>query len=193
MLDFIQFVANAVVFVNQEADDIHGRIYKSNNVLHKAISEQCLLIAERLNAEIICDGSEFYVQYKNDMADVIAQEYPKLNASIIEYLKIDNRGDLVRKGEVLCTLAKKLELLEEKFKGTEFCSLYSDTKLLLNKIGPRHALTEKDPIEKKVMAMDIDEREKWYDMAFQMFIACMAAVPYLEYKNEIKDLKSDNY
>lgn len=64
--------------------------------------------------------------------------------------------------------------------------------MLFNKIGARHALKEKDCVEKKIMDMDQAEREKWYDRAFQMFLTCMAAVPYLEYKSGIRALRKDD-
>ena len=67
--------------------------------------------------------------------------------------------------------------------------MYSDTTELLDKIGARHALKEQDYIECKIMAMDVSEREKWYDRTFQMILACIAAIPYLGFKNEINELK----
>ena len=121
----------------------------------------------------------------------LAEQNPELRFSIQDYLKIDNRGDLDRKSEILCTLAKKLEPHESKFNGTEFKTLCSETTMLLNGVGPRHALNEKDHIKRKALAMTAKEQEEWYNRAFQMFLACMALLPYLEFKNEIKELKRE--
>ncbi len=193
LLDYIQFVANAIAFVNKKANDIHGRFYMADSTIAQAVSEQCLMIAERLNAEIILDDSEFFVQYKDDIATAIVEQNEDCSVSIVEYLKIDNRGDLTRKGEILCTLAKKLEAYEKKFNGTEFSSLRTDTKALLNNIGPRHYLEDNNHIKRKAMKMSATELEEWYDRVFQMILACLAVVPYLDIKNEIKELKRDDW
>ena len=84
---------------------------------------------------------------------------------------------------------KKLEPLAGKFKGNEFGSLFDDTTLLMNKIGARHTFNPNDKIEAKYAAMTDDELIIWYDRTFHMFLACMAAVPYLDFRAEIKMIK----
>lgn len=39
--------------------------------------------------------------------------------------------------------------------------------------------------------IDDDELEKWYDNAFHMFLACMAVIPYIDLKEDLKMLKSE--
>lgn len=106
------------------------------------------------------------------------EQHEDLSGSIMEYPKIDNRGDLQRKGEILCTLAKKLEPLESKFKGTAFATLCTDTTMLFNNIGARHAWKPEHSVSSQFMAMNETELEGWYDNAFKMFLACMSVLPY---------------
>ena len=40
---------------------------------------------------------------------VVGTDFPEIESGLAEYKKIDNRGDLNRKGEILCTLFKRLE------------------------------------------------------------------------------------
>lgn len=80
--------------------------------------------------------------------------------------------------------------MENILNGTEFSKLCTDTTFLLNHIGARHY---QDPDRKDnapFLAMSDSELEKWYDHAFDMFLACMSVLPYLEYKKDIKTLKS---
>lgn len=189
LLDYIQFIINAMIFIRVEAKSRKYRIYQASDSIFNAIIENSRLILTRLGAEIIDEDDEIFIAYKDDAATAVGIVHTDIKGSLIEYLKIDNRGDLQKKGEVLCTLAKKLEPLESKFKGTEFALLCSDTTMLLNKIGARHAVNENDRIEAKFGSMNEVELEKWYDRTFQMFLACIAVQPYLEYKNEIKGIK----
>lgn len=193
LLDYIQFILNACVFVLSEVKNNEiGFSFDRNAKVFNTISAQARAIVDRLGAEIVDDGEELFITYKNDVAIAVAEQNKDIKPSIVEYLKIDNRGNLTRKAEILCTLAKALEPYERKLKGTEFGALCSDTTKLLNKIGPRHALDDKDPLERKAIAMTPEDQEKWYDRIFQMFLACMAAVPYVGFKGEIKDLQKED-
>ena len=190
LLDYIQFISNAALFVSIDCKR-YDYYRASAETLLNAILDHSRLILNRLGAEMnLCD-EEVVVFYKDDVASAVAEQNEDLNPNIMEYLKIDNRGNLQRKGELLCTFYKELEPYESAFKGTELKTLYSDTDMLFNKIGARHALKEKDCVEKKIMDMGRREQEMWYDRAFQMFLTCMAAVPYLEYKSEIRALRKD--
>lgn len=134
------------------------------------------------------DENEYYLVYRDDVATAVSIQNEDISGSIVEYLEIDNRGDLKRKGEILCTLAKKLEDYEKLLKGSEFSSLCSDTTMLMNKIGARHSCDEKDRIASKFKTMNDAELAQWYDRTFQMFLCCMVAVPYVEEKSEIKKI-----
>ena len=190
LLDYIQFILNAVVFVGQEVKSGRYTIYQAGNTICNAIVDNSHLLLDKLGAEMVNTPHELIIAYKDDVATAVSKQNPDMSTSIIEYLKIDNRFDLQKKGEVLCTLAKKLEPMESQFKGTEFGALCSDTTMLLNKIGARHAISEKDKISLKFISMENSELETWYDRTFQMIIACISVQPYIECKNEIKDIKS---
>ena len=66
----------------------------------------------------------------------------------------------------------------------------TDTKMLFNNIGARHALKSDDKVSSQFMAMEKAELKKCYDNAFQMFLACMSVLPYLDVKVELKTVKS---
>jgi len=189
LLDYIQFITNAVCYVQEEVNKNHYYIYQAGNTIFNAITDNSLRILDKLGAKLVNIKSELFVTYKDDVADAILAENADFEVPIIEYLKIDNRGDLQRKGEVLCTLAKKLEQHEKALNGTEFKQLCSDTTFLLNNTGARHYSNPDKRSNAPFIAMTGEELEEWYDRAFQMLLACMAVVPYVGYKGDIKALK----
>ena len=193
LLDYIQYITNAASFLISILKRKEYNVYFSRaETIFNAIADNSHFLLSRLGAEMVSSPGEIWIIYKDDVASCVAEQNEDIKESIIEYLKIDNRGNLQRKGELLCTFAKKLEPHEGKLNSTEFKTLCSNTTELLNKIGARHALNDKDRIEKKVLRMGLVDQEKWYDYTFQMFLACMAVIPYIDIKGEIKLLKSEN-
>ena len=190
MLDFIQFTLNAICFVDDEVDKGNYNIYKATDSIFNAIVSNSRLILDHLGAEMIDGDKEIYIVYKDDVASAVSEQREDLKASITEYLKIDNRNDLGRKGEILCTLAKKLEPHEKDLNNSKFKQLCSDTTFLLNNIGARHSLNPENKIKAQFLTMEDEAVEQWYDRTFQMFLACVAVIPYLEYENDIKALKN---
>ena len=88
-----------------------------------------------------------------------------------------------------CTLYKRLEAEEAKFKGTTYKGIFDDTTFLFNKIGARHWV-EKDRIASKIfMTMDHEELELWYDRAYDMFLSCMVISHYLAIKKDIEAIR----
>ena len=122
LLDYIQFIINAVYFIDVQIKPDYP-IYKATDIFKNAILDNSRLILDKLCAKLETVGNEFFVTYKDDIAEAVLLEHKDLEASITDYLKIDNRGDIVRKGEILCTLAKKLEPYEKRLSNTEFKSL----------------------------------------------------------------------
>lgn len=190
LLDYIQFVSNAACFVCDQVKSRKYIIYQASDTIFKAISENAHSILDKLGAELVDCGGELYVKYKDDISEAIVAENHELEIPITEYLKIDNRGDLQRKGEVLCTLAKKLEPHEKALIGTEFKQLCTDTTFLLNNIGARHYQNPENKINAQFINMSSKKLEEWYDKAFRMFLACMAVLPYISHKSDIKELRN---
>ena len=189
LLDFIQFILNAIFFVEKMILENPFEIYHNNELIKKAIEENCDLLLGKFHAEIKTEPSELYIVYKNSIASVAAvrHPHPKVEESIIDYLKIDNRDNLKRKSEILCSLAKDLEAHKESLSTSG--QLYSDTTFLLNKSGIRHDLNPNDKQKAHFLAMNEQERIKWYDRTFEMILACMAELPYLKYKDEIQEIR----
>jgi len=188
LLDYLQFVLNAICFIENQIDQQTYAIYRNGKTLFNAIVNNCKYVIARLGAEIKQEKDEFFIVYKDDVATIVVAQNEELESSIVEYLKVDNRGDIERKAEILCTLAKRLEPYEGKLKNMEFGALCSDTTYLLNKVA-RHNQNPEKKTDAVFAEMDSDEFELWQDRVFNMFLACMAVLPYTEIKTEINELK----
>lgn len=189
VLDYIQFVLNAVRYIDKHTELYGSSLYVADKSIRKALMENCYLLLDKLNADTDFDDKEIFVVYKDDVADAVPFEHPDIEPSIVDYLKIDNRGDIEQKRSILRSLATRLEAEERTLLGTEFKSLCEDTTFLLNKFA-KHYMDPKDKTAEKIHQMDDDEIEAWCDKTFHMFLACKAAVPYVEMKKEVKGFKA---
>ena len=192
ILDFLQYVANCVY----QVDNIFKGYHHYNLTLTdpkyiNTIFDNVEALLTHLGAKLSFDriNEEFFICYDNEISDSISIQQPDIEYSLLEYLKIDNRNDLQRKGEILCTLYKKLESVSDKFKGTEFANLKSDTTFLFNKTGIRHWVEEDKLSVETFEKMDEIEKTLWYDRTYNLFLSCMAVLPYLEIKEEINKIK----
>lgn len=190
LLDFVQFILNCWFRVRTTIE--HCTVaYLSDKDALQMLLDDCRYLEDRLYCQDYMDKNthEIYVVYQNDASAAVTQQNTDVEVSLTDYCRIDNRGDLQRKGEILCTLSKKLESIEAKIKGTEFYSLYNDTTFLLNKIGARH-WTGKDELAcATFMKMSDEELEGWYDTAYEMVVTCIAVIPYLDSKSKIKEIR----
>lgn len=189
-LDFIQYVANVTMQVSLTISTCKVAYIGDKNYT-SMIFQNIHLLLEHLGTQLLLDKNtnEVFIAYKDDLGTSVSHTYPEIAGSLSEYKKIDNHGDLKRKGEILCTLFKYLEAEEPKFKGTTYKGLCDDTTFLFNKIGARHWV-EKDHIASKTfLTMSPDELELWYDRTYDMFLSCMVIANYLSIKGEIETIK----
>ena len=194
LLDYIQFLLNCWFRIGSTIKTMQnkGIAYLAREDSLEMLFQNCEYLLEKLHCKSRADekSNEIYVVYRNELAAEVSQQNPDVETSLTDYHRIDNRGDLQRKGEILCTLSKRLESVEAQIKGTEFYQTYKDTTFLLNKIGARH-WTGKDKIANATfMKLSSEELEEWYDTAFNLVVSCLAAVPYLAVKDKIKMIKN---
>lgn len=190
VLDFLQYAMNCVYRIAELTKNAKKSPF-SDDTLVTMLWDNIEKFIDKLNCMPKYDEEkqEIYILYKNSIAEVIYKENIDIEESIKEYIQIDNKGDLKRKAEILCTLYKKLEQYSSVFKGSTYKSLYEDTKFLFNKSGVRHSV-EDDPISSVTfMNMNEIELEEWYDKIYNMFLSCMVIVRYLENKSSINEIK----
>ena len=189
VLDFLQYAANCINRVL--ISDRKYRFYLINKNYPETVFENIEALIAKLGADLNFDEAteEYFVVYANEVSDIVSSQQPDIEFSLSEYLRIDNRHDLKRKAEILCTLYKKLESIDNKFKGSEFNGLKDDVDFLFNNTGIRHWVEDNKLASATFNRMADDELEGWYDNTFKLFLACMVASSYLDVKPEIKAIK----
>jgi len=190
-VDFMQLCLNSVLRIEMTLNNHSNAFYISDKNLLSNIIDNCECILESLNYSCKLDEetSEVFVYEKNPIATAVAETNEDIANSLIEYGRHNIKGNLKRKGEILCTLYKKLESIEKRFKGTEYEKLASDTKFLFNKTGIRHCMEKDKFASKTFMEMSVDQLEEWYDNTYYLFLSCMVIFSYLELKNKIEEIK----
>ena len=191
LLNFLQYVLNCIKRV-KEFVELNEDKYWYDEKVFDAINKNITLILKRLGTKAISQKKEIFIIYENaNNAAIVSQCSKEIKDCAIEYQKLSNRRNLKNKAEILCSMAKELEEVEGKFKGTAFANLCSDTTFLLNKAGIRHS-EKNDRISKKVfLEMDPEEKEKWYDRTYEMILACMACLKYIDILSEIKSFRQE--
>lgn len=194
LINFIELCLNCIFRIDNTIDNHSGVAYISDRNLLKNISNNCISILEKLNYtyKFEKETNEIYVYEENNVATAVAERNDNVSDRLIEYRRHDIKGDLKRKGEILCTLFKTLESVEKKFKGTTYEKLASDTTFLFNKTGIRHWVEQDKIASETFMKMTPDILEKWYDNTYDLFLSCMVISSYLDMKKEIEEIKRVN-
>ncbi|MDR0999948.1 MAG: hypothetical protein LBL96_03965 [Clostridiales bacterium] len=194
ILDYLQFAINCLHRAVEIVEESEGKYIFQNNdyipALHENIQQLLSVLNARCELEENADGTqEAVVIYNNSLADEVAEKHPDVTRSIYEYRHIDNRGNLQRKGEILCTLAKDIEPHVKTLKDSIYGSLIKDTEFLWNSIGARHNI-ELDKGNSVFAHMNEEELETWYDKAFELYLLSKYAIPSLDIMREIKKNKA---
>ena len=195
MLDFIQYACNCVCRVNTYISLISKKVncYWLDKSFSKALIDNMKQLILKLNCVLeIDDTNEIFIDYNDDVASVVGEDYPDISGSITEYRRIDNRGNLQRKAEILCTLYKKLESVEGKLKANNFGNIMSDATFLFNKTGIRHWQSGVKESSKKFVDMPAGELEGWYDRAFNLFLTCMVLSTYIDNKDDVSEMRKSS-
>jgi len=189
---YLQFVENCYVHIIACVTASRNIFSEINNSLQ---SEWRLIgrICEKMNYRFQKDPEtrELFLIKLTSLQEQAVKDNIDLAKSISEYQKIDTKGDLTRKAEILCTLYKTLE--SYNFKGTEFQNLYNDATFLFNKSGIRHSVEADKVAAQTFEKMTTEQKEKWYDSAFDLFLTCTVVNKhYIPLKHDLNLLRQGN-
>jgi hypothetical protein len=194
VLYFLQYAINCTAYVMNcfDQNDYSGKYGLSIQPnLVKSLFTNIKELISYLKADLIYDKEkcEFYISYSNNIADVISIQMPELKRNLTEYLLLDNTNDLERKRGILCLLYTELEPKMGKLEKAGFSTLVDNAGFLFNRANIRHSL--KDDKTKAIFG-ELSDAEilTWYDRTFDLFLACMSLLPYVErHKDEINSIK----
>jgi hypothetical protein len=191
-LDFLQYILNCVFYIGNEIQGNYKAEYFNRDLAMMIIDNTSSIIKE-LGCFFTIDKEtdEILIQYKSDTVDAVAENHPEVKRSLTEYRYHDCKGDLQRKGEILCTLYKDLESFSKNVTEKPESTIFSETSYLFNATGARHWKEGDIKRSKPFLDMKEPELEQWYDKTFEMYVACKAIADSLEVVRILKGLRKD--
>lgn len=153
------------------------------------------LLIERLNYKITLLEKEEKVLLtpKNPSATAVAELSTDETAlAILKYHHASLKGDLGEKKNLLYQISLEYEpLLQSPIEG--YKDFFEKVNALLNNLHIRHNNKAKENNKNKVINIDDQELEKWYDELYQLLLFCVLIKDNLERKNDVdkflKELK----
>lgn len=146
-------------------------------------------IVDELGYDIQKSNDIYQIVEKDNIATAVAEKNTDISEKVISYRRFSLKGDIETKKEIILKLAEKIEPLRTKFKSTSYQGLMDDVQMLLNNLNLRHNNLEGVHKKDYVVAMKVDELEKWYDRTYDMILGIIMTSDYLDSKESVKELK----
>ena len=113
-----------------------------------------------------------------------------LALKMIEYNRVLLKGNLERKREILISMAGYVEPMKMLFKGTDYSTLYDDSRNWVNHLNIRHNNSGNNSIPEYAKKWKSKDYEEWYDKIYHTLLMVILAKKQLEIKREFNKLKS---
>lgn len=114
----------------------------------------------------------------------------ELALKMIEYNRVLLKGNLDRKREILASMAGYVEPMKMLFKGTDYFTLYDDSRNWVNNLNIRHNNSGKNSVPEYAKNWESKDYEEWYDKIYHTLLMVILAKKQLEIKQEFNKLKS---
>ena len=154
------------------------------------------VILEKTNHEWAKTEQGYVIVDKNpattEAIECLEEKDSELALNMIEYNRVLLKGNLQRKREILSNIANYVEPMKILFKGTDYNSLYNDSRSMVNNLNIRHNNTGKDSLPQYAQNWRQKEFEQWYDNAYHTLLMVILAKKQLEITRTFNKLKSGN-
>lgn len=162
------------------------------------VQENICILLEHLNLEKLIIQSEEKVLLvpKSPAATAVAEiSSDETGLAILKYHHASMKGNLEEKKKLLYQISLEYEpLLQSPIEG--YKDFFEKTNALLNNLHIRHNNKAKENNKNKVINIDDQELERWYDELYQLLLFCVLIKNNLERKNDVdkflKELKGAN-
>lgn len=155
-----------------------------------AIQNNIVDLLEDLNYEINSNNnSQFIIIEKNTLTSAVAEKFPEITNTVIEYRRFALKGNVEAKERILDALANKVEPLKVKFKGTSYKQIIEDIGMMLNNLNIRHNNLDGPKKQNYTTSMTSQELENWYDTLYDLMLTALMIEDYNNKKQSIEELK----
>lgn len=122
--------------------------------------------------------------------ECLEEKDSELALKMIEYNRVLLKGNLDRKREILASMASYVEPMKMLFKGTDYFTLYDDSRNWVNNLNIRHNNSGKNSVPEYAKNWKSKDYEEWYDKIYHTLLMVVLAKKQLEIKQEFNKLKS---
>lgn len=159
-----------------------------------AIIDNINEILEKTNHEMKKIEDGFVVVDKNpattEAIECLEEKDSELALKMIEYNRVLLKGNLDRKREILASMAGYVEPMKMLFKGTDYFTLYDDSRNWVNNLNIRHNNSGQNSVPEYAKNWKSKDYEEWYDKIYHTLLMVVLAKKQLEIKQEFNKLKS---
>lgn len=152
------------------------------------------IILEKTNHEWIQIKEGYIIVDKNpattEAIECLEEKDAELAMKMIEYNRVLLKGNLDRKREILASMAGYVEPMKMLFKGTDYFTLYDDSRNWVNNLNIRHNNSGKNSVPEYAKNWKSKDYEEWYDKIYHTLLMVILAKKQLEIKQEFNKLKS---
>ena len=174
------------------------RVYIDKNEEAKEIAKQIIsninVVLERTNHEWVQIKGGYIIADKNsattEAIECLEEKDAELALKMIEYNRVLLKGNLERKREILASLANYVEPMKMLFKGTDYSTLYEDSRNWVNHLNIRHNNSGNNSVPEYAKNWKSKDYEEWYDKIYHTLLVVILAKKQLEIKQEFNKLKS---
>ena len=148
------------------------------------------ILLEHLNLKkiIIDEEEKLLLLPENPTAVAVAEISTKNTAfSILKYNHASLKGNIDEKKKILYLISQEYEpLLKAPIEG--YKDFFEKTNALLNNLHIRHNNKTKENNKNKIIDIDENELEQWYDELYQLLLFCILINDNLKRKNNVDEL-----
>jgi len=185
MLNYFEFVINMTNLLRTVEDLNFDEKYLV------VMLENIITILDRLNFELVdIKGCSIIVE-KSPSTTAISEIHEDISDRVIEYKRFDLKGNLDKKREILQLLSNKFEGIKSNLKENNYSYIINEASGLLNNLNIRHNNYEGQNANERVLNMDAEELECWYDKTYDLILLSLMINHYLSYKSHIKNLNKE--
>lgn len=152
------------------------------------------IILEKTNHEWVQIKEGYIIVDKNpattEAIECLEEKDSELALKMIEYNRVLLKGNLDRKREILASMAGYVEPMKMLFKGTDYFTLYDDSRNWVNNLNIRHNNSGKNSVPEYAKNWKSKDYEEWYDKIYHTLLMVVLAKKQLEIKQEFNKLKS---
>lgn len=158
------------------------------------LHDNMTVILEKTNHEWAKIDKGFVIVEKNsatsEAVECLETGNEDLALKMIEYNRVLLKGNLERKREILVSLASYTEPMKIALRGTEYSTLYSDSRNWVNNLNIRHNNSGKDTVPEYAKKWTAKQYEEWYDKIYLSLLMVIMAKRQLEIKQEMNKLQA---